>query len=608
MNIHDKDPLKFNGNEVWDKGNFVPSVVAVSGSYSDLSDKPTVSDLGKKSLTVSTTVAGYYAFAQTPINPAEYSAMFKITVTSTANVNIGHVLYVKVEGHANTMPIFQVDSKTNNSTAGTTGLYYLRGVYPKVVNNGYASFIEFYVYDATKRDVQIELIESKNVSMLSSVVISSYNSTYQAITTPAVLYNGFITNGTIYGVLANNAPSAYYVYNDSYVAGEALVANDIVFLQTDNKWYKANITGRSIPFGTIIARCASTYAINVGVGAYPFIRSTLPTGVTGTIGKDIFIRGTIANDVFTTDGNITTALTEGYSYIRIGSVVYNTSTIQYDGNNRVYTISTGGVSAIDGINIDVPTKVSDLTNDSGFITSSSSITGNSATATKFLEVDTRSTNENPQYYMTIGKGITYEFKASSIIGLSAMFLEVPTYSEVSTYISWGDPSGGYPFQLAVNNIGMYYRIGTSTTTWGVWSKVAKTSDIPTNTNQLTNGSDYITSLGAPVQSVSGRNGAVVLTKSDVGLSSVDNTTDTNKPVSTPQLNALALKANLASPTFTGTPKSTTPATADNSTNIATTAFIKAQGYVTSAQAGTIITVSSTAPLTPKAGDIFIQTF
>lgn len=43
-----------------------------------------------------------------------------------------------------------------------------------------------------------------------------------------------------------------------------------------------------------------------------------------------------------------------------------------------------------------------------------------------------------------------------------------------------------------------------------------------------------------------------LTKSDVGLGSVDNTADAAKPVSTAQQTALDLKANLASPTFTGT--------------------------------------------------------
>jgi hypothetical protein len=45
---------------------------------------------------------------------------------------------------------------------------------------------------------------------------------------------------------------------------------------------------------------------------------------------------------------------------------------------------------------------------------------------------------------------------------------------------------------------------------------------------------------------------LALVKSDVGLGSVDNTADTAKPVSTAQQTALNLKANSASPTFTGT--------------------------------------------------------
>ena len=43
-----------------------------------------------------------------------------------------------------------------------------------------------------------------------------------------------------------------------------------------------------------------------------------------------------------------------------------------------------------------------------------------------------------------------------------------------------------------------------------------------------------------------------LVKGDVGLGNVNNTADTAKPVSTAQQTALDLKANLASPTFTGT--------------------------------------------------------
>lgn len=50
--------------------------------------------------------------------------------------------------------------------------------------------------------------------------------------------------------------------------------------------------------------------------------------------------------------------------------------------------------------------------------------------------------------------------------------------------------------------------------------------------------------------------------------------------------ALAGKAPLDSPTFTGTPGAPTPATGDNGTRVATTAFVKAQGYLTAVPAHT----------------------
>ena len=67
---------------------------------------------------------------------------------------------------------------------------------------------------------------------------------------------------------------------------------------------------------------------------------------------------------------------------------------------------------------------------------------------------------------------------------------------------------------------------------------------------------YITS--APVTSVAGRTGAITLAVADVSGA-----------------------APIASPTFTGDPKAPTPATSDNDTSIATTAFVKAQSYLTS---------------------------
>lgn len=106
-----------------------------------------------------------------------------------------------------------------------------------------------------------------------------------------------------------------------------------------------------------------------------------------------------------------------------------------------------------------------------------------------------------------------------------------------------------------------------------------------------------------VDSVNGQTGVVVLTKSDLSLGNVDNTSDANKPVSsatqtalnlkadasaisnidnTSDLNkpismatqtALNLKANLASPALTGVPVAPTASLNDNSTQVATTAYV-----------------------------------
>jgi hypothetical protein len=78
-------------------------------------------------------------------------------------------------------------------------------------------------------------------------------------------------------------------------------------------------------------------------------------------------------------------------------------------------------------------------------------------------------------------------------------------------------------------------------TTGAYSDLSVLPFIPTLTSDLTNDAAFITSAQAPVQSVAGRTGAVVVTKADVGLSNVDNTSDVNKPTSTAQQASIDLK-------------------------------------------------------------------
>jgi len=64
-----------------------------------------------------------------------------------------------------------------------------------------------------------------------------------------------------------------------------------------------------------------------------------------------------------------------------------------------------------------------------------------------------------------------------------------------------------------------------------------------------------------------------ITKTMVGLDNVDNTTDAGKPVSTATQTALDAKAPLASPTLTGVPTAPTAAAGTSTTQVATTAFV-----------------------------------
>jgi len=79
--------------------------------------------------------------------------------------------------------------------------------------------------------------------------------------------------------------------------------------------------------------------------------------------------------------------------------------------------------------------------------------------------------------------------------------------------------------------------------------VDNTSDTakPISTAQAT-----VNSAKAPLASPAFTGTPTGITKGHVGLGSVDNTADTAKPVSTAQNTAIGLKANIASPTFTGT--------------------------------------------------------
>jgi hypothetical protein len=114
--------------------------------------------------------------------------------------------------------------------------------------------------------------------------------------------------------------------------------------------------------------------------------------------------------------------------------------------------------------------------------------------------------------------------------------------------------------------------------------IADTSVLATATTVATAKSEAIAAAGTAADTKVST-AVAALTKSSVGLANVDNTSDANKPVSTAVQTALdlketvanvALKAPLASPALTGVPTAPTAAAATNTTQVATTAYVRGE--------------------------------
>jgi len=112
--------------------------------------------------------------------------------------------------------------------------------------------------------------------------------------------------------------------------------------------------------------------------------------------------------------------------------------------------------------------------------------------------------------------------------------------------TWGDILNDYLAQTHDADGTLKANIVTSAQLADNSVTVAAIADGSITETQLSGGVQTKLNAVSGVSSVAGRTGVVALTKADVGLSLVDNTSDANKPVSTTQQTALDLKAPLAS--------------------------------------------------------------
>lgn len=201
---------------------------------------------------------------------------------------------------------------------------------------------------------------------------------------------------------------------------------------------------------------------------------------------------------------------EGYV---IGGVISDTALIRFESqgteakSDMVYNLKTGmstkgGSLYVNGT--DINGRIDDIVD-------GTTVVAKATQATRFYANDTRNDNQPPSWYQNSdnSKISMCEFKSTSAIGADSILTDSRGLCIVYTIIPWGDSSGGRPIQIAVQSdtssgiAKMAMRSALNDDSWGAWKKVSTSDDIK-------------------VTSVAGKTGAVTLSKSDVGLSNVDN--------------------------------------------------------------------------------------
>ena len=215
-------------------------------------------------------------------------------------------------------------------------------------------------------------------------------------------------------------------------------------------------------------------------------------------------------------------------------------------------------------------------------TAPTTVTGNAGTATKLATA----------HAITLTGGVsgTANFDGSAAISIAATVNNLGVANGIATL----DVSGKVPAAQLPSYVDDVLEYATK----AAFPATGETGKIYVETTGNTtfrwSGSAYVKITSGEVTSVAGKTGVVTLVKADVGLGSVDNTTDSAKNVlSATKLTTArtingttfdgtanitivdATKAPLASPALTGVPTAPTAATATNNTQLATTAFVQA---------------------------------
>lgn len=289
--------------------------------------------------------------------------------------------------------------------------------------------------------------------------------------------------------------SRHYLQNDFYTK----VQSDSMYLQSFTEVDPIFTSHPSYGItSTNILNWDTAYGWGNHAGLYPTYNGS---GATGTWNISVSGNaGTVTNGIYSTGNYSNPSWLTSLAW----SKITGTPTIySFAGSNLEYTKGDGTYAVF-------PTTLSSFTNDAGYLTTINS--GQIITALGFTPVpDTRTLTINGvSQNLTVGRtwnvgDVLTSGSYSNPSWITSLASTKITYSGSTSQYVRGDGSLATFPTIPASQVNSDWNSSSGA------SEILNKPTIPTNTNQLTNGANFITSAGAPVQSVNGQTGTVTLT-------------------------------------------------------------------------------------------------